>query len=94
MPRGKKARTDDGEKKESKAKGKSKVEAEPVVEEEKRKETTLSEITTFLKENAGSTGSLFRFRDLVLNSSLSRKLINTVFSTIFELVESTPSHFP
>lgn len=104
MPRGKKARTDGEEKKEpeekkvpeeKKAKGKGKAKAPPVPEVviEKKKDTTQAEILAFLKENSGNCDCLDGLRDLILNSSLSRKLVNTVMSTIFEMVEATPAHF-
>ena len=97
MPRGKKARTDEGEKKEpevkSKGKGKGKDAEVAVVVEEKKKETTHAEIATFLNSNSGNLDSIAELRDLVLNSSLSRKLVNAVMSDIFDLVEATPAHF-
>ena len=95
MPRGKKARTDEGEKKEPevKTKGKGKAAVAPVPVEEKKKETPLAEIITFLNDHAGDLDSISGLRELILNSSLSKKLVNAVMSTIFEVVEVNPFHF-
>ncbi|OMJ91998.1 hypothetical protein SteCoe_5315 [Stentor coeruleus] len=98
MPRGKKARTDEGEKKETKPKAKvgkaaKEAKAEPiVVEEEKKKDTTQSEISAFLKDHSGDIETINAFKDLILNSSLSRKLVNSVMAQIWEQVESNPTH--
>ena len=91
MPRGKKARTDEGEKKVAEPKSKGKAKSQPIVEEEKKKETTLAEIIAYIKENVGNHECLNGLREHLLNSSLSRKLVNSVMSEVFELIEATPT---
>ena len=92
MPRGKKARTEEREKKPKAVKGKkkSKDESKPA-EEDKKKDHTLSEITAYLNDNKGNLEAINEFKELMLKSSLSKKLVNSTISTIFDIVEKNPT---
>ncbi|OMJ94558.1 hypothetical protein SteCoe_2200 [Stentor coeruleus] len=97
MPRGKKARNPDEEetkekpveKEETKTRGRrTKKVPEPVVEEAKVVETSSSEISEFLKANAGSQDYAKKLKELLHNSTAPRGLINEAVRTVFEIVES------
>jgi mitochondrial cardiolipin hydrolase len=90
MPRGKKARTDEGEKKEPKPKGKAKKETVP--EEVKQQGPSESEILSFIRSNSGNLDSLKAFKTHMLSASVTSKLIASVTDTLFELIEANPTH--